>query len=86
MNVHPTCIPKGPAERWTRIRSLLADAVRARGGAAEIRNHDEEIAAARAEPRAADEIITELDQLAQQGVLEEIGNCLEVIYGRAEGI
>lgn len=86
MNAQPTCIPNGPAERWARITSLVADAAKARRDGLSARDHSDEIAAVKAEQRAADALVSELDQLAQQGVLEEIGNCLSVIYGRAEGI
>lgn len=86
MITHPTFIPSGPAERWARIINLVAEGTKARRERQGARNHVEEIAAVKAEQRAADALVSELDQLAQQGVLEEIGNCLSVIYGRAEGI
>lgn len=86
MNAQSTCIPNGPAERWARITRLVAEATRARRDGLGARNHAEEIVAVKAEQRATDALVSELDQLAQQGVLDEIGNCLSVIYGRAEGI
>lgn len=86
MNAHLTCIPTGPAELWSRICALVSDAARARRNGLGARNHAEEITAVKAEQRATDELVSELDQLAQQGVLDEISSCLSVIYGRAEGI
>lgn len=85
MNAHVSCIPKGPAERWSRICTLVSDASRARKDGLGARNHADEIAAVKAEHRATDQLVSELDQLAQQGVLDEISNCLSVIYGQAEG-
>ncbi len=84
MNRHLPDTLSGPAERWARITALVSEAARARRDGMAARNHAEEIAAVKAEQRATDALVTELDQLAQQGVLEELGGCLSVIYGRAE--
>lgn len=86
MNEKLACISKGPAERWARIITLVEEAIQARRDGIGAHSHDEEISAVKSEQRAADDLISELDQLAQQGVLEEIGNCLSVVYGRVEAI
>jgi len=85
MNSKVSCIPQSPAERWKRVCTLVSEAARARRAGLGARNHGDEITAIRAEQRATDALVSELDHLAQQGVLNEVANCLEVIYGRAEG-
>ncbi|MCC5965523.1 MAG: hypothetical protein JJU24_05240 [Natronohydrobacter sp.] len=86
MNTQISCTPQGTAERWSRICSLVADATRARRDGVGVRDSHEEIAEVWVKwTRATDDLVSELDHLAQQGVLDAIGTGLDLIYRREEG-
>lgn len=77
--------PVTASDRWARIRQHLDTIERARQAATSALCHDSEISLVRAEQTATFALVTELNRLGDAGVLDEIGNCLNLIYGPAEG-
>lgn len=84
MNPHFSIVPQGPARRWDRICRLVAETSKARRNRYGAQTDAGQRDADKAELDAMAELCSELRHLAEQGVLDEIGNCLALIYGRAE--